>query len=681
MFAQPIPRKFKRARFHCVHFLLCLFALTLPVPVALAANDSSVAVDEQQIAAALQKFEHKHPRLYLDAARVAALRESAKTVNAALFESVKHQADAAVKSGPPTYILHDAHSGDEQLWQRPVGNIMPALAICWLVTQDRAYLNAARDWALASCSYATWGLNRNDGMDLAAGHQMFGLALVYDWCYADLDEATRNTIRETLIKRGGAMFEQAKTGKVWWHKSYLQNHQWVNITGLAAAGLAIYDEDKETIPWVGLVADKYQRTMAALGPDGASHEGVGYWSYGVEYMLKYMQLSRELLGINLYDNPWWRNTASYRLYLGLPQKAWTKASTIVDIADCERRDFYGPDYLLRRIASEYRDRRAQWEAEGVDAAKATDSAAGWLNLLWQDATVKPLAPGDAPALPTFHHFEDLGIVSARSDWSGAESLVVFKCGPYIGQKAIREFTYDPGGGHVHPDANHFVIFGAGSWLIRNDGYRNKWTAQENTLLINERGQLGEGHAWLDGSACIAAKAEPRITRALSNPNLDVMTGEAQKAYPAEFGLTRYRRHLLYLKPNVLIVIDDIALENKAALELRFHPETAANERDGAAFVSRSGSAVLRVAPLTTDQVALSSELIAGQDRASEKKPFSMETIRLKREAAQWKNAVAFSWCGASETPVAVSLRQDGSRWIFNAGGKTVTFDWADESVR
>jgi hypothetical protein len=80
------------------------------------------------------------------------------------------------------------------------------------------------------------------------------------------------------------------------------------------------------------------------------------------------------------------------------------------------------------------------------------------------------------------HFEDLGIVSARSDWSGDESLLVFKCGPFLGHKAVGEFSFDPGGGHVHPDANHFVLFGAGEWLIRDDGYHAKWTGQHNTLL-------------------------------------------------------------------------------------------------------------------------------------------------------------------------------------------------------
>ena len=66
--------------------------------------------------------------------------------------------------------------------------------------------------------------------------------------------------------------------------------------------------------WIGLPLDKFQRTMAALGPDGASHEGMGYWEYGAEYMLKFMDLARARLDVDLYTNQWWRNTARYAQY-------------------------------------------------------------------------------------------------------------------------------------------------------------------------------------------------------------------------------------------------------------------------------------------------------------------------------------------------------------------------------
>ena len=114
---------------------------------------------------------------------------------------------------------------------------MPLLAMAYALSGEKQYLDAARRWALASCGYKTWGLGRIDGMDLAAGHQLFGLAIVYDWCYRDLDETARRQIRETLTSRTTAMFQAAAAGKAWWHRSYLQNHLWVNITGMAAAGI------------------------------------------------------------------------------------------------------------------------------------------------------------------------------------------------------------------------------------------------------------------------------------------------------------------------------------------------------------------------------------------------------------------------------------------------------------
>lgn len=64
----------------------------------------------------------------------------------------------------------------------------------------------------------------------------------------------------------------------------------------------------------------------------------------------------------------------------------------------------------------------------------------------------PSAAPPPSSLPTLHHFTDVDIVSARSGWSDSESLVFFKCGPYIGHKAIQEMTYCPSSAHhVHPD--------------------------------------------------------------------------------------------------------------------------------------------------------------------------------------------------------------------------------------
>jgi hypothetical protein len=547
---------------------------------------------------------------------------------------------------------------------------MPHLAMAYLVTGEKRYLDAAKQWAIASCSYPTWGYGSFDGMDLATGHQLLGLAIVYDWCYPDLDEASRQQIRETLVKRASAMFQAAATSNTYWHRSYLQNHLWVNICGVGAAGFALFDEVQQARMWIGLALDKFRRTMDVLGPDGASHEGVGYWEYGAEYMLKFMYLADELLGVDLYNRPWWRNTAQYCQYLSLPVNAWTRSNCIVDLADCPRGHWYGPDHILRHLAGRYHDGHAQWLAEQVDKADVDAPGARWLNLIWYDPAVQAVPP---QGLPTLHHFEDMGIVSSRTGWDGRESLVVFKCGPFIGRKALDEFSYDPGGGHVHPDVGHFMVFGNGQWLIRDDGYQDKWTDQHNTLLIDGVGQLGEGHTWLNGTECLLAKARPRVILANSSEELDHLAGDATAAYPLRAGLKRFVRHLLFVKPDALIVVDDIAVDTSRDLELRLHTESSDCKQDQTSYLVAGRQATLGVDLLTPENVKMDAANLPA--RGSHGRGANLFTIRFANHDSRWQNAVALSWAPVGTEVKHVSLAKDEKIWTFSVAGKKLVLDW------
>jgi hypothetical protein len=271
--------------------------------------------------------------------------------------------------------------------------------------------------------------------------------------------------------------------------------------------------------------------------------------------------------------------------------------------------------------------------------------------------------------------------------------VVFKCGPCLGHKAVQEFTYDPGSGHVHPDANHFVLFGAGEWLLRDDGYRAKWTGQHNTLLVDGRGQLGEGKQWFDATQALAAKARPKILRASSSADLDQITGEATQAYPAELGLRRHVRHLLFLKPEVLLVCDEVGTDKPRQLELRFHPESkpvlrssATAEggqavREGNAFVMRGAKSILRLEPLTTSpEVSVSAGDLAIEGRHGEDNQ-RMFTIRLSKQAATWRNAVALSWSKSGQLPTKVLASTAGDVWKFSVHGRAATLDWTSGLAR
>jgi hypothetical protein len=601
-----------------------------------------------------------HPRLFLNAARTEKLRQAITTTHAALWKSVREQADQFASQKPPAF-LPEANAGDEQLWQRDVGNKQPFLALAYVLTGEDRYLSAAAAWALASCGYATWGARVRDGTDLAAGHQLFGLAVVYDWLHTALPVDARDQIRQTLIQRGEQMFQAARD-RVYWRNSYLQNHLWVNAAALFAAGLVL-EGDHPTKPWLDLIRPKFHQTEMQLGPDGASHEGVAYWSYGVEYMLKYWHLAGDAFGDQM-SSPWWRQTALYRQYLALPRNAWLRNNTIVDIADCVRADFYGPDYLLRRLAALYRDGHAQWLAAELDRAGVTNYSAKWLNLIWYDPAVQPQPPAD---LPTMRHFTDLGIVSARSGWSGDESLVVFKCGPVLGHNEIDPIEGSESAAHVHPDANHFVIFGNGEWLLRDDGYAWKQTSHHNTLLIDGHGQMGEGDKYFHGIEALQSKANPRILKAQSSADLDEIVGDAASIYPRTLGLKSFVRRLYFLKPDVVIVVDEIETSQPRNLELRFHSENPVAPQDNAIFLARGKKAVLRIALLTPKGVTSRAGEIDGKDR--EGKPMPLHTVQFQTTQAKWRNAVALSW--STGVPAQVTLEQRADRWVFRAGTREV----------
>ncbi|MCE5249468.1 DUF4962 domain-containing protein [bacterium] len=633
----------------------------------------------------LEKVRGIHPRIFLNSKKITELRAKTGGEYAHFRSELLSQANELVKSGPPKYTSYDDGRYDEQWWEVNVGNSLSTLAMACVLTGDRRYLDSVRDWARTSCAYTTWGFGWIDGMDCATGHQLFGLGLVYDWCYDSLDKETLGIIRATLIRRAAAMFNAATKGRIvpdreeyrihpWpeWDEAYLQNHLWVNTSGLAVAGLALFDEVGEASQWIGFTLDRYGRTMKMLGPDGASHEGINYWSYGIEHLLKFMYCARELLGADMYDNEWFRNTARYRLYTSLPRHAWARGNTAVDYGDSYRKDSYGADYQLRALAGEYRDGYAQWLADELDSADVLFPYTQWLNLIWYDPSVPAQSPSD---LPTLFHFTDMDFVSARSDWSGDESFVFFKCGPYIGHKAIQEMVYCPSSAHhTHPDQNHFILFGDGEWLIRDDGNYGKYTGQHNTLLIDGKEQLGGGDSILDAVTLHAKKARPHILRAESTPGLDHITGDATEAYPRNSGLQRFVRHFLFIKPDVLIVADDIVLDNAHDLELRFHPEQQKAEQNDNVFIMRGQQAVLRLDLLTPDGIEMSAEMLEAIRRNYEKDPYY--TIMMKTHRNVWRNAVAMSWSKSATRPVTVNLSQDGNNWKFDVEGKTVVLNWS-----
>lgn len=621
-----------------------------------------------------KRIPRQHPRLYFRAADFQKIKDQLGTTYAKDWAITKKMADIALTSGPAAYLAEPDKSGFEQLWQREVGNAMPFLAMAWKLTGQRKYLQSLEAWATASCSYPTWGLNvkgksLQDGMDLAAAHQMLGLAVAYDWCLNDMSPATVALIKKTLIKRASAMYAAAVAKKLWWHSSFLQNHQWNSVMGMAAAGFAVAEDKPEASQWIGYTLDTARRAISCLGDDGASHEGEPYWEYGAEAILKFMVPAKELLGIDLFQHPWFKNNTLYALHTSLPRNAWTPKSSVLDIADSPRFHWYGPDYLLALYAKTYRDPLAQWLGLEMQKAGTANPTAAWLNFAFRDPALRPAFSRDIVA-PS-HHFEDMGIVTARSSWSGDESLLAFKCGPYIGHKALQIATpkQDLGGGHVHPDANHFILFGAGEMQLCDDGYAFKSTGNHNTLLVDGNGQMGEGNMWFSHVEPQAAHAAPHFKKVAFAPQMDYMAGDAAQAYPAASGVKSFTRHLYFVKPNALIVVDDIELAAPKKLELRFFPESETFYASGRGnYIFPGIKSLLCFTSLDRQGAELKIEPVARKNRKGD----DLQKLAIQLSASErtkWRNICDFTWETAGKQPERITLLENNERLKIAIGEK------------
>lgn len=543
--------------------------------------------------AVLKKMKNVHPRMHLTAQSMSLLKAKMdQTPYKEMLEKLLVIADKLVLSGPPPF--REGREKDEQLWQRQVGNAIPELAMAYCMTGVKKYLHSARDYMLTSASYLTWGAGALDNTDLATGHQLYGMSIGYDWLYSDLDVSSRDSIRNCLLKRGGRLYELLAMEKVWWHRYYLQNHQHVNLTGLAAAGFALYGE-ANVDQWILLPLKKFRQVIATNPPDGGWHEGIPYTGYALEYILKFLDLSADLLDENFFPgSSYLKNVASFRLYGSIPRDYWVDSkSTVMSLGDSPRMDYYGPDYLLRKLASEYKDRNAQWLADKMDSSKVTKPEAFFLNLLWLNPSVKSQPP---TALPTSKHFNDLDIVYMRSGWDGKESLSMFKCGPPLGYYATAYYNYDPCAGHTHPDVGTFQIFSHGEWLITDEGYAFKRTAYQNTLIINGKGQIGEG-TWFSGRLFMGAKDLPRLVYTSTGKDYDYFIGNAKPAYFPSSHLTAFFRHFLYLKPDCWIIADEVQADSTSLFEFNYHSNLPFNAFGSNQFISQGERGSMNVTVL------------------------------------------------------------------------------------
>jgi hypothetical protein len=632
-------------------------------------SHAEVVVPAETNLPGLDALRGRHPRLFLDESKLEEIRRRLSAELAPEWSAVRTEADLILSLGRPKYQTQ------AQTWGRDAGNRLATLAFAWLISREKKYLEAATVWAREISAKPVWGRDEKTRKPaetgLVYGHLLTGLAMFYDYARTEMDEETRGVVRHSLREHAATAAARLQEG-TWGSGHALQsNHTWVYSTGVMAAGIALLGEEPETPFWIGQSLAILRASDAMLSPDGASQEGYGYYQYGVEYLLKLVQMAGSL-GFSGAKSRFWEHTADYNFWMLIPRGAWSRDLLQVDFADADRHPWYGPGHLLRWLARHNRDPEAQGLADELVRAGVEEPTAPWLALLWKDSQVPSRFP---PTRSTLHHFTEMGIVGSRSDWSGQEALLVFKSGNPIGNHAFRNHRNRIHRGeyfHTHRDANHFCLFGAGDWLIRNPGYGLRDTRFHNTLTVDGRGQFGDPgipEPWpLEEGARF-----PRMVSVEANPQVDRMVGDATAAYPADAGLLSYQRELIFIKPDVLVVVDRVKTDGARQLRINFLPEEQPVVQKDGSFLCAGSRADLRIEMLRCGSAKVATETVPVKSRNT--RPVApLHVLGIGKDADAWTNITAFSWSPAGREPRRVALEEEGGRAVLRVGDIRVPVD-------
>lgn len=524
-----------------------------------------------------------HPRMLVDKGSIPEFRARARGTQEA--ERVIALAEAVLGRDPPQESegvrTIDAESPEkidklEKDAAKALGqelySVVSRLCKAYALTGNPRYAEDAIRWAMEGASWDPAGVTRLN--DFGDSRIMLAMAMTFDTFHQQLEEDQRAALLTAIRARGNHFFESYVNGK---EAAVLSNHVWQHILHyFFDTSVAVLGEIEEAEDWLGYIYEIFLARVPVLGgDDGGWAHGLSYFRMNMETLIDIPWRIREYTGFDFMAHiPWYQQNTNYFLY-GFPAgSAGTGfADNSHDLPE-PRGDYLAYADTLARLtnnghAAWYRDRieavardvkphvQDYMRMERVTEDAASIAVAGSDMLLWQRLRYLyriPAAPATSPGeLPMARHFRSEGLVTIHGlplDAPLEERLMVAARASPFG-------TYS----HMLGDNNTFNIVYGGDRLFYHTGYKvamkaphrlhyYKHTRSHNGILVDGEGQPynTEAYAWfenfLDGEA---------ISYALGN------AGNAydSETLGADAGLRTFRRHFVMLRPDILVIYDDL----------------------------------------------------------------------------------------------------------------------------
>jgi len=422
----------------------------------------------------LKTLQPEHPRLLVKPGDFDALKRriAGNPMAAKWYSDVRRRADDILKKSANTYRIPD---GKRLLsTSRSVVDRVYHCALVYRLEGDRKYLDRVWIELETAGKFKDW----NPSHFLDTGEMTHAFAIGYDWLYHDWSEEQRKTIREAMIQHGLTPGLKSYRGeeRYGWFVRTVSNWNQVCNGGLTAGALAIAEDEPQLAAEIVHSALKsIGLAMSEYAPDGAYHEGPGYWGYGTSYNVLMIASLESALGsdFGLTRFEGFEDTVSFPMQMTGP------TGRMFNFADASAG-------RPGRTATMF------WLAKRFDRPDVVRFTERFvrptpLDLLWYDPQSRTGGP-ETPDVATY--WRSVEAVSLRSDWGGPNaSWIAFKGDtPRVnhGQADLGTFVLEMLGERWAVDlgADNYNLPGYFDGRTRRwHFYRNR-AEGHNTLVIN-----------------------------------------------------------------------------------------------------------------------------------------------------------------------------------------------------
>lgn len=430
--------------------------------------------------------------------------------------------------------------------------LVHTLAEAWILNPDSRYADKSIAQALEIARWDPDGVSAYS--DFADARCMLAMALVYD-TYYELLSANQKVQLLDAIKIRSSRFYKNWTGNM--ELKLLSGHVWQHILHyFFQTAIAVHGDIPEAEEWLVYAYELFMARAPVLGGlDGGWIEGVSYFRMNIETMVEIPLFIKKFTGFDYFSaHPWYKKQADWMIYHIPPGSAPDGFGD-----NTGEMDMPGDQYqaFAIELAKLTQSPKAAWYARECSKYESFDLSQTrllrWVRLTHTRDIPSPDSNLEEP-LPITAAFRDVGLVAMQSNPQNTKEnlMVTMRSSPFG--------CY----GHMLADQNVFNIVYGGQKLFYRTGYkvtmqdphRTGWyqhTRSQNGILVDGEGQpySTEAFGW--------------IARVLEGGGLAYAKGDASNAYRSaetgeDYGVVKSHRHLVMLKPNIIVIYDDLASE-------------------------------------------------------------------------------------------------------------------------